>query len=199
VERLSLRWEVLLPGLLIRSAAVFGLLLLTHATGFAGCQHSVTSPWKSAGASGLTLQATSFGEVCGKTAVVLTVADKDGHVIWSTSRLAEYVSIFAADGPVTEGDVKKALAEWIDIGQQGALTRTGKLPDWPAGAEAPRLDNEEGFGFVAGEDVSRAFYLEQRKADVPLFCFVQGMESESCIIFTKDKAVLDFGGTRFPG
>jgi hypothetical protein len=182
-----------------RFALVVSCLLLAGSAASAACSHSVSTPWMSAQAYELTLRASSVGEVCGHTAVVLNVESKDGHVIWSVSLLAEYVSVFASDGPVTEADVKRALAAWIDIGQRSALTTTARLPDWPDGADGPKREGDGEFGFYVGEAISRDIYLGERKADRPLFCFVQGMESEGCIIFSTVNGVLDIGGTRFPG
>jgi hypothetical protein len=180
------------------AVSVFAVVwLLFCAPAFAACNHTVTAPWTSAKAFGLQLVATSIGVRCGKTAVVLSVADAKGTVLWTQALLAQQVSIFSADGVDSDKAVKATLKQWLQIGQRGPRVTTNMLPDWKAGAAEPTPEGE--FGYVAGENLSREFYLEQRDKNRPLFCFVQGIESEGCIIAIDGASVQEFGGTRFPG
>jgi hypothetical protein len=172
------------------------LLLLWCAPAFAACDHSVSALWAAAKAEGLVINAYHLGKRCGTGAVLLTVSEKDGRVLWSLARNASDVSIFSGDGMNTDAAIRRELKNWIEIGLGGTKT-TEALPDWPKGAEQPVREGE--FGYFAGDSVSREFYLQQRAAKRPLFCTVSGMESETCIISLGKGQVTDFGGMTFPG
>jgi hypothetical protein len=181
---------------IIRTAIVM-LTLATATAANAACNHSTSAPWASAKKHGLVLEAHSVGSLCGKTALVLAIADGKGEVLWSTTRLAQHVSIFAGEDVVTDKAVKAALKDWIENGKDSGDHNTGTLPDWPKGAEAPKREGE--FGYFAQQDMSREDYLEKRKQALPMFCFVQGMESISCIITSDGRYIEEFGGFTFPG
>jgi hypothetical protein len=172
------------------------LLLLCCAPAFAACDHAVSVPWTSAQSEGLMINAYHLGKRCGTGAVLLTVSEKDGRVLWNLTRNAGDVSIFSGDGMNTDEAIKRELKNWIEIGLDGMKT-TDALPDWSKGAEQPARKDE--FGYFAGDSLSREFYLQQRAAKRPLFCTVSGMESETCIISIGKGQVTDFGGVAFPG
>jgi hypothetical protein len=79
------------------------------------------------------------------------------------------------------------------------MRNTRDLPEWKPGAEAPEREPPGEFGVYTADWVGRDLYEEWRAAGLPLFCFVQGMESETCLVAQKDGAVYDMGGTQFPG
>ena len=158
------------------------------------CNLEVHAPWTSAKAEGLMLNAYAVGEVCGYTAVVLTVTNKAGKTL---SRNAQHVSIFTSELGMSRNEVQEALDTWLQIGNDTKINMTGKLPDWSEGKDGPTRDGE--FGYYIDETLDRSFYLEQRAADRPLFCTVSGIESETCIIVTGVDAVQEFGGISFPG
>jgi hypothetical protein len=175
---------------------LFGLMLAI-AKANAACNLEAHAPWTSAKAEGLTLNAYSVGEVCGYTAVVLTVTNKAGKTLWTLSRNAEHVSIFSSELGMSTKEVQEALETWLKIGNESNDKRTGALPDWPEGAEGPVREGE--FGYYAETDMDRSTYLEKRAANVPLFCTVYGIESETCIIATSKDFIQEFGGISFPG
>jgi hypothetical protein len=179
--------------------AVAALTLGAATAANAACNHSASAPWKAANKHGLVLNAYTVGEKCGQTAVVLTVADRKGAVLWSTTRLAQHVSVFAGDEVVTGKAVKAALKSWLEIGQDTNYTNTKNLPGWPKGAEGPMREGSPEFGYFAEQDMPREDYLEKRAKNSPLFCFVQGMESETCIIAPDATSIEEFGGMTFPG
>jgi hypothetical protein len=183
----------------IRSLMLLGSVLLLATPATAACNHSASAPWASAKKLGLVLSAYSVGEKCGTTALVLTVSDSKGTTIWSTTRLAQHVLIFADADMNTDKAVKAKLAEWIAIGQESKVRTTSNLPDWPAGAEGPTREGDGEFGYSVEEGTARDSYLDDRKKGYPLFCFVQGFESEACIIATSPNSISEFGGTSFPG
>jgi hypothetical protein len=183
---------------MLKAIALSLLFLLAHMSpATAACNHTVKVPWTSAKALKLSLHASSLGETCASTVIVLSVTSAKGEMLWATSRLSQQVLLFAEDGKKTDQTVKAALKQWLTIGQKGERVTTKMLPDWPEGQDAPTSEGE--FGFFASETSSREFLLEQKTANHPMFCFVQGMESEACIIATKNGEVVDIGGYRFPG
>jgi hypothetical protein len=163
----------------------------------AACNLEAHAPWASAKAEGLMLNAYSVGEKCGYTAVVLTVTNKEGKTLWTLSRNAQHVSIFTSELGMSSKEVQEALETWLKIGNESNDKRTGTLPDWPEGAEGPVREGE--FGYYAETDMDRSSYLETRAANVPLFCTVYGIESETCIIAPSKDFIQEFGGISFPG
>jgi hypothetical protein len=183
----------------LRILTLVGAVVWLTQSASAACSHSVSKPWASAKKYGLVLNAYSVGEKCGSTAVVLSVTSRSGETLWVSAYTADTVAVFARDGARSEKGLKAALKDWITIGQESKMKRVSDLPDWLAGASGVLPPGAE-FGYVPDEEtLSREFYLEQRNAGAPLFCFVTGMESETCIIATDAKSVTAFGGTRFPG
>jgi hypothetical protein len=183
----------------LRILTLIGAVIWLAQSASSACNHSVSKPWASAKKYGLVLNAYSVGEKCGSTAVVLSVTSRSGETLWVSAYTADTVAVFARDGARSEKGLNAALKDWITIGQESKMKRVSDLPDWLAGASGVLSQGAE-FGYVPDEEtLSREFYLEQRNAGAPLFCFVTGMESETCIIATDAKSVTAFGGTRFPG
>jgi hypothetical protein len=172
-------------------------MLITVAKADAACNLEAHAPWTSAKVDGLMLNAYSVGELCGYTAVVLTVTDKAGKTLWTLSRNAEHVSIFVSELGMSEKEVQAALQQWLQIGLESKIVTTKELPDWPEGKDGPTRDGE--FGYYIDESMDRSSYLEQRAANRPLFCTVSGIESETCIVATSGTFVQEFGGFSFPG
>jgi hypothetical protein len=180
----------------MRSLVLAGLLLMSAAgSASADCTAKMEVPWASAKQFGLSLAAHAVGPNCATSAVVLLVMDDKRNVQWSTTRLAQQNAIFM-DGITDDASMLAALKIWI--GQNQAET-TSKLPDWKAGAERPEREGDGEFGFTPEEGTTREYYLEIRSKDQPLFCFVQGIESTSCIAATRPNNIYEIGGFNFPG
>jgi hypothetical protein len=162
------------------------------------CNASARAPWRAARELGYQLEAFAVGSSCRSAVVVLAVTDK-GKTIWATSRIADQVAMFSGSLLPKDTAMKKALAEWLDTGLKASPANTGALPDWPQGASEPKRPEGEEFGFFIASDVSRESYLEWRRKKLPIFCFVQGMESESCIIVGDSGDIFEIGGMTFPG
>jgi hypothetical protein len=182
---------------MMRRAAFAIGMFLSISQAEAACNLEAHAPWVSAKAEGLMLNAYSVGEVCGYTAVVLTVTNKAGKTLWTLSRNAEHVSIFSSELGMSSKEVQEALVTWLQIGNDSKTNRTGALPDWPEGADGPVREGE--FGYYSETDMDRSTYLETRAANVPLFCTVYGIESETCIAATSKDFIQEFGGISFPG
>ena len=89
--------------------------------------------------------------------------------------------------------MQRRLQEWVSP-PGAAPDSTGDLPEWAANADYP--GNSE-FPFRP-YGLERADYAALRARDAPMFCFVQGMESQAC--FWLDQGALRrIGEQQFPG
>jgi hypothetical protein len=180
----------------MRSFAFAGLLLVTAAgSASADCTAKVEVPWASAKQFGLTLAAHAVGPNCAKSAVVLLVLDDKRNVQWSTTRLAQQNAIFM-DGITDDASMTAALKIWVE---QRKPQSTSELPDWKSGTDRPEREGSGEFGYYTSEGTTRDYYLETRRKAHPLFCFVQGIESTSCIAAVGSDNIYETGGFTFPG
>ncbi|MFO1032579.1 MAG: hypothetical protein U1E15_00200 [Hyphomicrobiales bacterium] len=175
------------------------LLGLSAGQAAAACTASATVPWTASGKQGLKLTASAVGASCASPVVVLSVLDAAGKPVWTTARIGENVALFADASARTPKALPGALKEWLTTGLSTSPKSSGDLPPWRAGQENPLQKKGEEFGYFAGSDMSESYYEEQRKAKLPVFCFVQGLESESCIMAGPNASILEFGGRTFPG
>ena len=86
------------------------------------------------------------------------------------------------------------LAEWVTPGS--TMISTSALPEWPANAQAPESGE---FPFYPEEGYDREAYNALRTNNLPLYCYVQGMESLACIAFSGEGEVSKIGVQSFPG
>jgi hypothetical protein len=163
------------------------------------CAASASMAWTGSKRPGLSLQAYAVGETCSKAVLVLAVADAKGKPLWATSRLAEFDAMFQDPSVATPAGMTATLKDWLDTGLKTSPKTSALLPAWHAGQDNPLLNPGEEFGFYAAPDLSQEFYEEMRAKKLPVFCFVQGMESESCFIADPDGNITEFGGRTFPG
>jgi hypothetical protein len=174
---------------------ILGMLLIAagpaSAAAVPGCEASVGSVWTPAGQRPFRAEAVSHGPSCDKAIVVVTVRGPDGKPLWVDARLAQFVMLFADVTNVRA--MKTALGDWIRQG--GQLKTAASLPSWPPGAQQPASGE---FPFLPDEAVDRDFYESARRAKLPLFCYVQGMESMACVVL-KDGGMTKLGVQLFPG
>jgi hypothetical protein len=171
------------------------LLLAFTSSAVADCAATIEVPWASAEKYSLTLAAHAVGPNCATSAVVLLVMDAKGDVQWSTTRLAQQNAVFL-EGITDDASMTAALKNWV---AQNQAQSTAELPDWKAGDERPVREGDGEFGFFVSDETSREFYLEIRRNNQPLFCFVQGVESMSCIAAAGSNNIYEIGGFTFPG
>ena len=70
-----------------------------------------------------------------------------------------------------------------------------RFAPWPPGAQQPASGE---FPFYPEEGVDRDYYEKARAARAPLFCYVQGMESMSCVAIIEG-GMVKLGVQSFPG
>ena len=154
----------------------------------ADCDARARSAWT----QGVIAEAVSQGATCANAVVTLVLRASSGKPIWVDARIAAQVMIFG--GVADRNAMTRTLGDWIDQ-RKSSMANSDKLPDWPRGAAAPKAGE---FPFYPDGDVDRDAYMKLRSARVPMFCYVQGMESMACVALTSD-GVTKVGVQTFPG
>ena len=176
-------------------AGLAGVVVPSAMTGDAvaagGCEASVGSVWLPARQRPHRAEAFSNGPNCQKAIVVITVRGPDGSAQWVDAMKASDLMTFA--DVKTTSAMKVALNEWI--AQGGPFKTAADLPPWPPGAEHP-VNGE--FPFYPEQGVDRDYYEKARALRAPLFCYVQGMESMSCVALIEG-GMVKLGVQSFPG
>jgi hypothetical protein len=156
-----------------------------------GCDARAVEAW-SAGDAQLSVEAATAGPDCARAVATLVVRDSSGAPLYADVHIAEYVMTLAPARD--QAAMETALGEWVT--PSTVMVSTSALPDWPANATAPQ--NGE-FPFYPEEGYDRDSYMALRGNNLPLFCYVQGMESMACIAFSGDGEVSKIGVQTFPG
>jgi hypothetical protein len=151
-----------------------------------GCPATASGTW-----SGMQVEANANGADCATAQATITIRN-GARVLWSEEYPVNEVMVLA--GPESVEDLQRRLNEWVNP-PGAARDSTGDLPVWAAGAQNP-MSGE--FPFYAEKGVDRAAYETLRGADVPMFCYVQGMESEACLALENGR-VTKIGVQSFPG
>jgi hypothetical protein len=161
------------------------------------CNVSLEAPWAApapTGATGIVVTARATGPSCVGAAATLIMKDANGvELVKFEAPLTQMPVIFT--GTPDAAALRTELGQWLD--QNEDLNTTGKLPEWKAGAAQP-VSGE--FPFYPEEGVTRDVYQAYRAKDAPMFCFVQGAESQAC--FMHDAAagkIVRIGAQSFPG
>jgi hypothetical protein len=181
---------------MMRALILAGLMMGAAAgSAVADCAAKVEVPWTSAKQYGLSLAAYAVGPNCATSAVVLVVLDAKRDVQWSTTRLAHQTLGFT-EGITDDASMTAALKIWVE---QRKPQSTSELPDWKSGTDRPEREGSGEFGYYTSEGTTRDYYLDTRSKAHPLFCFVQGIESTSCIAAAAPNNIYEIGGFTFPG
>jgi hypothetical protein len=156
------------------------------------CDARAANTWTASDAQ-YSVEATSAGPDCARAVATFVVRDASGAPLYAEAYLAQHVMVLSdvSDAAAME----TALREWTNPANSTTMATTSALPDWPARASGP--ENGE-FPFYADESVDRDTYLGLRQADVPLLCFVQGMESLACLAL-RNGQLEKIGVQTFPG
>jgi hypothetical protein len=172
------------------AALIFSLCALDamnfHALAASNCNAQVRQQWNASSKHKFTLEAISNGPDCNRAVVLLVARDAKGEVQWTLIRRASYVAMFSPEATKNGKDMPGALKRWLATGSQSNLKTMDKLPDWKKGADGPAENPPAEFPFTVSDEL-------------PLLCFVQGMESELCITSTDQGLVTEVGIQSFPG
>jgi predicted small secreted protein len=163
----------------------------TEADGANGCAATESAPWN-AGSETLTVEAVSAGADCANAEATITLRRAEGAAMYSQTLPASQIMTLA--GAESAADMQRRLQEWVSP-PGAAMDSTGDLPEWTANAANPG-ESESVFHPYGGMD--RAAYAALRAADAPMFCFVQGMESQACF-YLDSGALRRIGEQQFPG
>jgi hypothetical protein len=175
---------------------VLGIAMSLSTAAHAACYEVEKVAWPRLDTFSLTVEAYALGSSCAKASIVLLVTDNKGALQWSFARDAKTMMWF--EDNVTDGAAMKLrLKEWLQAAVDASPSSTAALPDWKAGAEQPEIDENGETGFYAGEGAVRSDYLEMRAKGAPLFCFVSGIESTTCLVAHSDTHVTEIGGFSF--
>jgi hypothetical protein len=158
-----------------------------------GCQASATGVWHASTNQTFSVEASSAGPDCAHAVATIAVRDASGKVLWADAAASEHVMTLAQAHDLAA--MEHALTNWIDSNNR-TIASTSALPDWPEGANAPQ--NGEFPFYPEGDGASRDAYLALRTANVPVFCYVQGMESEACVALQNGE-MTKIGVQSFPG
>lgn len=156
-----------------------------------GCAASANGPWQG-GRDVFVVEASTAGADCASANATIVVKDPQGHELIHETHPASQVMVLAQAHDVAA--MTTALEQWV-VWDNHTMSSTSGLPEWPANASGPQ--NGE-FPFTPEDGMTRATYNTLRQHNVPLFCYVQGMESQACYAwegghFTK------VGVQQFPG
>lgn len=158
----------------------------------ADCNAQASAPWRQSG-QGVVAEARSLGARCDKAKIELTLRSARGKALMSFASTADAIMTFA--DVKTKAAMQAKLASWLAEAMR-TMPTSAKLPDWKPNQTEPS-DGE--FPFVVDEGVTRPFYLSMRKAKLPMFCFVQGMESLGCAVMRPNGEATRLGAQTFPG
>ncbi len=162
--------------------ALFFILAATLPTeAGSSCSTSATRPW----VGGTTIEAFAQGPSCAKAVVTLVIRNKAGSPLFVQAHDTAFLMNFTQEPAANAKALAVTLKDWISGG--GFMTSADKL----------MVDGE--FPFTVDEGVDAATFAKYRKAKLPLFCYIQGMESGNCVVLDKDGMVVDVGVQSFPG
>lgn len=157
-----------------------------------GCDARAVQTWNATPEAALSVEAASTGPGCDRAVATIVIRDSSGNPLYVDTHIAAQVMVLA--GAADQAGMQTALGEWADS-SNAAMATTAALPEWPANAEAPQSGE---FPFYADEGVDRESYASLRAQNLPLFCYVQGMESLRCVAF-ENGGISSVGVQLFPG
>jgi hypothetical protein len=156
------------------------------------CNAVASQPWRPLSGVEFTIEASARGPDCAHAVATMAIRAPDSTVLWAEAAPTAHVMTLASaqNTPAMES----ALADWVNS-TNNTMATTSALPDWPQNADGP-VSGE--FPFYVEPHWDRAAYLELRGQDAPLYCYVQGMESQACLAL-RDGRLDKVGVQSFPG
>lgn len=158
-----------------------------------GCEAVEVKPWRPLSGTEFTVEAISSGPDCARAVAALAVRDVQGNVLWAEAAPSMHIMVLAQAHDLAA--MRTSLAEWADASNNTTMQTTAALPDWPQGSDGP-VSGE--FPFYVEPGYDRDSYLQLRQSNVPLFCYVQGMESMGCLAL-QNGSLNKIGVQSFPG
>lgn len=179
--------SVISGGLML--AAALGISLAAASSALAGdCDLTREQTWL-----GELVAAATVSGPCDAATINLVVRNGGDEVVWSASHAT--ADLFGFDGIEDASSMDIALGDWL--GDYADNSTSGRLPEWPEGAEMPDAGE---FPFYVEEGLSRNDYEELRAADYPMVCYIQGQESTLCLVKQPGISALTVVGAQsFPG
>lgn len=155
-----------------------------------GCDARGVGVW-TVGEESFSVEANTVGPDCARAVATFVIRNQSGEPIWADARISSDIMTLApAHDPAA---MNAALGEWTT--NSSTMQSTSALPEWPVNATGP--ENGE-FPFYLNDGYTRESYEAMRTANDPMFCYVQGMESLSCVIYG-DGGIEQVGLQTFPG
>lgn len=158
-----------------------------------GCTARATVAWATELEPNASIEAITTGPDCARSVATLIIRNGSGEPIYSSTHLPPH--LMTLKDASTPALMQTALEQWIDPASNTTMQTSSALPEWPANAISPQ--NGE-FPFYVDEGYTRELYNEIRSANLPLYCFVQGMESLRCLAL-RNGALESVGVQSFPG
>ena len=163
-----------------RTVLALILFILLSSSATAACNATTSRLW-----AGLKIEASSTGPNCPQAVITISLRQGNGEALWTHSYIAKQLLNFSQINSSDTKAMAKTLGNWIS--GEGFMKT----------ADALKLDGE--FPFTSTEGVDAATLAQYRKAKLPLFCFIQGMESGNCLAKNKDGNLIELGLQSFPG
>jgi len=162
--------------------------------GLKGCAAQAEAPWGPVGPGdqpSYRILAYANGGICEASVVTLAIVAPDGSPVFTWASAAE--TVFGLADQADAAAMTRALSDWID--PEGGMATTGRLPPWEeTEGQARRAE----FPFMPSEWFDKATYEALRAEAAPLYCFTQGLESETCLAL-RDGRIEEIGLQLFPG
>ena len=172
------------------AAAAF-VVPIPFASAGQGCDAGAWAPWAVPRLGVHRTEAFSHGGNCANAVVMIVVRGPNGAPLWSDSMPSAQLMTFA--GIKSPREMPQALGEWLR--QSHLFKSSADLPPWKKGETAPTSGE---FAFYPDASIDRDAYEKTRSARVPVFCYVQGMESLACVVL-EDGGMTKLGLQTFPG
>lgn len=154
----------------------------------ADCSQVVKTVWLES----YSVQAETQGD-CGQADISLVIRNSNGDIAFEATYGPE--DLFGFYGLQSHEDMRLALTDWIVT--YADQSGSSKLPVWPQGAEGPDAGE---FPFYAEGGVTREIYEGARGENRQMVCFIQGSESQLCLLKHPVTGDLEAIGVQtFPG
>lgn len=156
------------------------------------CDADTSFVWAASDSVSLQVEAFARGPDCVQATATLTVRDDQGATLMTFAAPAS--ELFGFEEANDESAMHRALALWVAQPDM-VHANTASLPEWAPGADSPMAGE---FPFYPAEGIDDEAYRSLREAARPMFCHVQGMESQACYAL-EDGALNPIGVQTFPG